>query len=73
MTVQIAGVFMECSLNVFQRRCEVLIESEQNKLSPDSSLINVLCDAVRLTREMTWMAQQPIEIVRDALRKEATP
>ena len=68
MIVKIDGVFMDCSLNVFQQRCEVLIESEQDKLSPDLDIINVLCDAIRLTREMSWKARQPIEDTREALR-----
>lgn len=39
------------SLAEFKHRCNVLIDDEQRKLSPDNALISVLCDAIRLTRE----------------------
>ena len=41
---------LTCSIEDFSNRCEVLIEEEQNKLSPDNALIAVLCDAIRLGR-----------------------
>ncbi len=43
---------MERSIADFVRACEVLIADEQDKPLPDNGLIAVLCDAVRLTREM---------------------
>lgn len=49
----IAGVYMERSLGNFIRACEVYVQEESQKLSPDSHLIALLCDAVRLAREMT--------------------
>ena len=53
MSIKIAGTYMDRSLNEFTRACEVYIEAEQAKLAPDKALIALLCDAVRLTREMT--------------------
>ena len=53
MSVKIGGTYMDRSLNEFTRACEVYIEAEQAKLAPDNALIALLCDAVRLTREMT--------------------
>ena len=52
MAVTIAGTYMDRSLNDFQRACEQCIENEQEKLMPDVHLIDLLCDAIRLTREM---------------------
>lgn len=36
----------------FERACLVLLADEQRKPNPDNALIAVLCDAVRLTREV---------------------
>jgi hypothetical protein len=55
MTVHIDGTYMDCSLQAFRARCEVLIAAESEKLTPDTAVVAVLCDAVRLTREMTLM------------------
>ena len=55
MRVVIEGTFMERSLNDFARACLALIEEEQAQLAPNNALIAVLCDAVRLTREMAYM------------------
>lgn len=52
MPVPIAGTYMDRSLNDFQRACEHCIENEQEKPCPDTHLIDLLCDAVRLTREL---------------------
>jgi hypothetical protein len=49
--VQIAGRRMLRSLAAFTRACEVTIAEEQKKLAPDTALIALLCDAVRLARE----------------------
>lgn len=57
----VEGVYMERSLADFARACGVLIEDEQTKLSPDTALIALLCDAVRLTREMTLQADRLCE------------
>jgi len=47
----VGGAFMERTLAEFVQACEVHIEEEQAKASPDSALIGLLCDAVRLARE----------------------
>ena len=46
----VAGERMERSLDDFERACLVQIEEEQQKLLPDSALVGLLCDAVRLCR-----------------------
>lgn len=46
----VAGERMERSFDDFERACLVQIEEEQQKLSSDSALIGLLCDAVRLCR-----------------------
>jgi hypothetical protein len=48
--VAVAGPLAR-SLADFERSCLVHIEEEQQRPNPDNSLIAVLCDAVRLTRE----------------------
>ena len=48
----VAGVRMERSIKSFVHDCEVYIEEESQKLLPDTGLIALLCDAVRLTREI---------------------
>jgi len=47
----VAGRMMGKSLEEFEQACEVLIEAEQEKLQPDSAVIDLLCEAVRLSRE----------------------
>ena len=49
---------MDRSLNDFVRACEVHIEAEQRTASPDTWLIALLCDAVRLSREMVLMQER---------------
>lgn len=46
----VTGKFNDSLLN-FERRCRLLLGVEQAKILPDNSLIAVLCDAVRLSRE----------------------
>ena len=48
---------MECSVADHERACLVLIEEEQRKPRPDTHLISVLCDSVRLGREFCELAQ----------------
>lgn len=48
---EVAGVMMDRTINDFVRACRTLLRDEQEKIAPDSALIGVLCDAVRLTRE----------------------
>ena len=49
--VSVAGRVMTRSLADFERACSVLIKEENRKIAPDTALIGVLCDAVRLSRE----------------------
>lgn len=35
----------------FERKCLVMLGEEQKKPSPDSALVDLLCEAVRLARE----------------------
>ena len=58
----VAGEWMECSIGVFMRRCELYIVDESQKLAPDNTLIALLCDAVRLARETIRLATRPIVI-----------
>ena len=56
MSIEIGGVYMDRSLKDFVRACEARIEAEQAKPLPETALIALLCDAVRLSRELTrWM------------------
>lgn len=50
-TMMVAGERMELTLDEFQRRALVQIENLQADPSPDTWLIGLLCDAVRLARE----------------------
>ena len=52
----VAGVYMDRSINDFVRGCEVYVQEESQKLCPDAHLIALLCDAVRLSRELTLIA-----------------
>lgn len=58
MSIGVDGVYMDRSLNDFTRACLVYLEEEQAKLAPDTHLIALLCDSVRLTREMTLLSQR---------------
>ena len=51
--MQIDGTYMDRSLNDFAEECVDRIEVEEANPCPDTSLIVLLADAVRLTREMT--------------------
>ena len=55
----VAGIYMDRSLNEFTLACVGYIQHEQAKFAPDTDLIALLCDAVRLTREMAVMADRP--------------
>jgi hypothetical protein len=57
-TVVVGGQWMERSLVEFERACKLLLEAEQAKLAPDSALIGLLCDAVRLCRERDRQIQK---------------
>lgn len=48
---QVAGRMMLRSHYDFERFCRVLISEEQEKINPDNGIIDILSDAVRLSRE----------------------
>lgn len=58
----VAGIYMDRTLNDFVRGCETYILEESRKLAPDTHLLSLLCDAVRLTREMEQLATGPIHV-----------
>ena len=64
MTVEIGGVYMERSLKDFQRSCEVWIEEEQAAATPQTYRIALLCDAIRLTREVVRKDATICELTR---------
>ena len=47
----VAGRTVLTSFEMFERKCLLKIAEEQAKINPDNSLIDVLCEAVRLKRE----------------------
>ena len=53
----VVGVRTERSLEDFTRLCEMYIREETQGPIPDTHLIALLCDAVRLAREMALMRQ----------------
>lgn len=71
----VAGRYLSTSLRAFVRACEVHIEEELRKLSPDTTTIALLCDAVRLAREHVRMAmsRNPDDVVREELIADMEP
>lgn len=59
-TVLVAGERMERPIYAFVLACDHLLADEQAKPNPDNALIAVLCDAVRLTRELAALAKEPL-------------
>lgn len=59
MTVEVAGTVLPISLWQYEQRALVLLEDEQQKISPDNVLIDFLCNSVRLSREMkiAWRSE----------------
>jgi len=49
---EITGTYMTRPLSAFAQDCEAAIVAEHDKITPDPDLIALLCDAVRLQREM---------------------
>jgi len=47
----VAGRRMLMSHAHFERSCILALRDEQEKVAPDNNLINLLCEAVRLSRE----------------------
>ncbi len=64
----VEGVYMDRSIADFQRACQVHIGEEQARVSPDTALIGLLCDAVRCSRELAEQAK-----VRDAAPARPLP
>lgn len=64
--VLVGGEFMERSIQDFVRACQVTLEREQAKPAPDTALIALLCDAVRLSRENERMAASGIPAAQPA-------
>ena len=50
---EVAGRRLDISHAEFERRCRFMLKLEQEKIAPDTAVIAVLCDAVRLAREYT--------------------
>jgi hypothetical protein len=67
----VGGRRLECTIAVFERRCQVLLGEEQRKPSPDNALIAVLCDAVRCAREYVDVVGKYVEAPTTAT--SATP
>jgi len=62
----VAGRKLTTSVRDFERSCRVYMSLEQRKPSPDTGLISVLCEAVRLGREHCDMVEgQLSEVVQD--------
>ena len=55
---QVAGVYMDRSIADFKRAVNVLIAEEQEKLAQNNALIAVLCDSIRLTRELVLKGEK---------------
>lgn len=66
MRIAVAGR-MEKTIDAHVRACEVHLADEQAKPLPDSALIAVLCDSIRMARE--YVESQPA-VPRDALPAE---
>jgi hypothetical protein len=47
----VSGRILNTTIAEFERRCGLYLADEQKKPSPDSCLIGLLCEAVRLARE----------------------
>ena len=64
MSINIDSVYMDRSLNDFTRLCLMYLEEEQAGPVPDTHLIALLCDAVRLARELALLSEEGIEEAR---------
>jgi hypothetical protein len=67
--MEIAGRVMLRSIANFTQRCETLIRDEQKKILPDNMIIDVLCDAVRLCREMEDFHKSVIRLTLESIEK----
>ena len=43
---------MDLTLADLERRCLILLDEEQRKIAPNNALISVLCNTIRLIREV---------------------
>ena len=65
--MEIPGVYMDCSLADFVRACESFLYAEGEKFAPDTHLIALLCNAIRLTRELALKDDAYTNLLRDYL------
>ena len=71
--VKVAGRKMRISLAEFEGRCLSVMQDEQEKVSPDNRIIDLLCESVRLGREYvdyvkryTWKLPDPYKNKADS-------
>jgi hypothetical protein len=64
----VAGDWVDGTIADLARAAEVLIFDEQDKAAPDSRLIGVLCNTVRLTREWSRSAMREKDAEIESLR-----
>lgn len=57
--IQIAGSYTG-TLQQFEHRCNLVLAEEQEKIAPDNVLIALLCDAVRINRELGTRAKPKV-------------
>ena len=67
--VKVDGVYMDRSLNDFTQTCLLYLEEEQSGPIPDTHLIALLGDAVRLARELALLSEQGIEEARQDIAR----
>ena len=58
--VAVGGNQLLVSNAQFERSCNVLIWEEQQKLEPNNAIVDVLCNAIRLSREHCHVVSRPI-------------
>lgn len=61
----VGGDRIDCSIATLERRFLIALKDEQEKPSPDNSLIALFCDGVRLGREYCNAMKTPIARVTD--------
>jgi hypothetical protein len=57
---EVAGRRLLTSHADFEHRCKVLLMEEQDKPLPNNALIDVLCNAIRLSREFVDAMSKPL-------------
>lgn len=68
--VTVAGDTLLTSLADHVRGCEVFMAEEQEKIAPDTALIGLLCNSVRLARENERMARRGLEEIASVTQDE---